>query len=275
MPMPEQFPKGLSTTESAPDSQPDGLCIEDLSVSFDETHFTLDSLDLQVQPGEIIALVGASGCGKSTLLRAIAGLQSFQRGTIQFVGSHGRRSGNLSFVFQDATLLPWRSAYENVSLPLELLGKANSSATVLDSWDDRITAALMSVELSPDTWRKFPRQLSGGMRMRVSIARSLVTDPDIMLLDEPFAALDDLLRTKLNELILNLWNVRKRTILFVTHNIAEAVFLSHKIAVFGKGSICRLMENSLPWPRAVEHRSRLEFAKLYGEVSQALAEVNQ
>lgn len=268
-------PSGDCSSESQSNLLPDALKIQQLCVSFDAENYILNSLNLEVEAGEILALVGASGCGKSTLLRAIAGLQTYQEGSIEFLGNRKRRPGNLAFVFQDPTLLPWRTVYENVSLPLELLGTAKRSVSSERSWEDRITTALESVELKSDTWRMFPRQLSGGMRMRVSIARSLVTDPNVILLDEPFAALDELLRCKLNELLLDLWKVRKRTILFVTHNIAEAIFLSHKIAVFGKGSLSQLMNNPIPWPRSHEERSSMEFAKQYGEVSRALAEVNQ
>jgi NitT/TauT family transport system ATP-binding protein len=252
-----------------------GLRIENLGITFNNTDFILRSFNLQVGLGEIIALVGSSGCGKSTLLRAIAGLQPHQAGEIEFVGFPARHSGNLSFVFQDPTLLPWRTVYENTALPLELHSSSRAVEFARDSWKQRIGNALSSVELNEETWQRFPRQLSGGMRMRVSIARSLVTDPDLLLLDEPFAALDDLLRTKLNELLLHLWDARKRTILFVTHNISEAIFLSHKIAVLGGGRLARLLDNPLPWPREVEQRTSLDFAKFYGQVSQALAEANQ
>jgi NitT/TauT family transport system ATP-binding protein len=273
--MPDNSAHRISSPPPHADFQPVGVIIKDLSVSFDQKQFILDSLNLEIQPGEIIALVGASGCGKSTLLRAIASLQSYQSGSIQFKDRAGECSKNLSFVFQDATLLPWRTVYENICLPLELGKKSNQPSKTNEAVKSRIEASLLSVELGSDTWNKFPRQLSGGMRMRVSIARALITDPDVILLDEPFAALDDLLRTKLNELLLNLWQVRKRTILFVTHNIAEAVFLSHKIAVFGKGNLYRLMQNPLPWPRVADHRSHLDFAQFYGEISGAMAEVNQ
>jgi NitT/TauT family transport system ATP-binding protein len=245
-----------------------GLEITGLRVQFDQLRPVLDQLDLSVQPGQIIALIGASGCGKSTLLRAIAGLQTYQAGTIEFSnsGKQDRRVG-CAFVFQDATLLPWRTVIENVRLPLEL-GSRDETAEEISQ---RIANALQSVSLSQENWHKFPRQLSGGMRMRTSIARALVTDPNLLLLDEPFAALDDILRTRLNQLLLDLWSARRRTVLFVTHNIAEAVMLSHQIAVVAGGKIARLIPNSLSWPRDIQQRTSVEFAQQYAMTSQALS----
>lgn len=225
----------------------------------------LEDLSLDVNPGEIMALLGASGCGKSTLLRSIAGLVSLHAGEIAFT-KQSRRAGDLAFVFQDATLLPWRTVEENVVLPLEL-GRRK-----LENREQVVSAALNAVGLTERDYKKFPRELSGGMRMRTSIARALVTDPSILLLDEPFAALDDILRTRLNELLLELWQQRQRTILFVTHNIAEAVFLSHRIAVFGKGRIADLITNPLPWPRTASDRTSPEFGRFFGTVGQKLAE---
>lgn len=248
---------------------PVGIAIRDVSVAFKGKPPVLQKLSLNVAPGEIVALVGASGCGKSTLLRTIARLIVPQSGSIQY--DHAavmRRAGDLAYVFQDATLLPWRTVNENIALPLELGFRIRGKAA-----EQAVSEARQAVGLDADAGRKFPRELSGGMRMRTSIARALVTDPNILLLDEPFAALDDILRSKLNELLLDLWNVRSRTILFVTHNIAEAVYLSHRIAVLGRGEVARLIDNPLPWPRSTQLRASLDFAKLYGEISQALAEV--
>lgn len=240
-----------------------------MSVAFKGKPPVLQELSLNVAPGEIVALVGASGCGKSTLLRTIARLIDPQGGSIQYdQASVMRRAGDLAYVFQDATLLPWRTVNENIALPLELGLRRRGQAA-----EQAISDARQAVGLDEEAGGKFPRELSGGMRMRTSIARALVTDPSILLLDEPFAALDDILRSKLNELLLELWNVRSRTILFVTHNIAEAVYLSHRIAVLGGGQVARLIDNPLPWPRSAQLRASLDFAKLYGQVSQALAEV--
>lgn len=240
------------------------ISIRDVTVRLGE-QVVLDGLSLEVASGEIGALLGASGCGKSTLLRAIASLIPTSGGEIKF-SKPNRRTGDLSFVFQDATLLPWRTVEENVYLPLELANRGR------DSSREAVASALAAVGLKERDFSKFPRQLSGGMRMRTSIARALVTDPSILLLDEPFAALDDILRNRLNELLLELWQERQRTILFVTHNIAEAIYLSHRIAIFGNGKIADIVSNPLPWPRCAVQRSSAEFAGFFGKVSQALAD---
>ncbi|MCA9131904.1 MAG: ATP-binding cassette domain-containing protein [Planctomycetales bacterium] len=255
-----------------------GISICDLTVGFGSGPPVLQQLSCEVSPGEIVALVGASGCGKSTLLRAVANLLQPRSGSITFHSAAApRRSGDLAYVFQDATLLPWRTVSENVGLPLEL-GRGEAMAPGQASREERqreaIAAALQTVGLAQQAADQFPRELSGGMRMRTSLARALVTDPNVLLLDEPFAALDDLLRTRLNDLILQLWTSRRRTIVFVTHNIAEAIFLSHKIAILAQGVVARSIDNPLPWPRTAEDRSSLEFAALYGRVSRALAEVS-
>lgn len=245
-----------------------GLDIKGLKVQFDQHNPVLNELELSVQPGQIIALIGASGCGKSTLLRAIAGLQEYQSGAIEFSNTPSpNQNVACAFVFQEATLLPWRTVIENVRLPLELGDRGKD----LQQMNQRIEDSLLSVSLGQENWHKFPRQLSGGMRMRTSIARALVTDPDLLLLDEPFAALDDILRTKLNQLLLDLWYARRRTVLFVTHNIAEAVMLSHQIAVVARGKIARLIPNSLNWPRDIKQRTSVEFAQQYAITSEALA----
>ena len=258
-----------------------GISIQDATFAYPNSPPVLNDLNLGVAPGEIIALLGASGCGKSTLLKALANLITLQAGEIFFDGEQPtRRSGDFSFVFQDANLLPWRTVRQNVELPTELgsgsMGrrKRDSSRQTenLKAKSDTIESVLHSVQLPAAAFEKFPRELSGGMRMRTSIARALVTDPSLLLLDEPFAALDDLLRTRLNELVLELWSQRKRTIVFVTHNIAEAVFLSHRIAILAHGKIACLLENKLAWPRESEQRVSPEFAAIYASISKALAE---
>ncbi|MCC6510074.1 MAG: ABC transporter ATP-binding protein [Pirellulaceae bacterium] len=249
-----------------------GIEVRDLCVRFDQHAPVLEHCSLTVKPGEIIALLGGSGSGKSTLLRAIAKLQPVTSGEVAFTGdSPKRRAGDLAYVFQDATLLPWRTAQQNVQLPLELAGRNNHDSTrsVLKA---RVCEALASVGLPESSWGKYPRQLSGGMRMRVSLARAIVTDPAILLLDEPFAALDEILRNRMNELLLEIWLRKQRTILFVTHNIAEAVNLSGRLAILGGGRISRWIENPLPIPRTNEVRSSPEFARMYADVSRALNE---
>lgn len=247
------------------------IAIQDLVVGFSGGPPVLERLSIRVAPGEIVALLGASGCGKSTLLRSVAGLIEPKSGKIEFSGPV-RRWGDLSYVFQDATLLPWRTVQENVRLPFELGRSLDQPAREGVGQDRVVRSNLESVGLGQADWQRFPRELSGGMRMRTSLARALVTNPSILLLDEPFAALDDLLRTQMNELILDLWQKRRRTIVFVTHNIAEAVYLSHRVAVLGRGRIAEILENPLGWPRSARQRTCVEFAEFYGAISHSLAE---
>jgi len=253
-----------------------GIEVRELSVQFAPQPPVLDRLSLSVESGQFVALLGGSGSGKSTLLRSIARLQPISGGEVEFTGECPmRRPGDLSYVFQDATLLPWRTAEQNVRLPLELsarLGEIKPDAAGAHSVGDAVADALRSVGLEEPSWRKFPRQLSGGMRMRVSLARSIVTDPAVLLLDEPFAALDEILRARTNDLLADLWMRKSRTVLFVTHNIAEAVNLSQRMAILGRGGIARWIENPLPMPRNAQVRSSPEFAQLYAQVSTALNE---
>jgi NitT/TauT family transport system ATP-binding protein len=250
--------------------------VNDLTVAYQPGMLVLDQISLLIEAGEIVALVGASGCGKSTLLRAVAGLLQPQQGEVHFAPELARLSGELSYVFQAPTLLPWRTVDENIGLPLELdrsQGRQLRNMASTSNRSEAVAVARRSVGLEDDAATMFPRELSGGMQMRTSMARALVTDPSVLLLDEPFAALDDILRTKLNELLLQLWASRPRTIVFVTHNIAEAIYLSHRLIVLGKGRVARTIDNELAWPRHAKIRSSLEFAALYGRVSAALAEV--
>ena len=243
--------------------------IDNVTVRYNEEATVLRELCLEVAPGEILALLGASGCGKSTLLRAISGLQPIASGNIHFAdGAPSRRRTDLSFVFQDATLLPWRTVWQNVALPFEIGSQRPDRQR-----EDSIANALETVQLPKSSWRKFPRELSGGMRMRTSIARALVNDPNLLLLDEPFAALDELLRNHLNDLLLDLTAKRPRTVLFVTHNIAEAVYLSHRIVILGQGKVCSIIANNLAWPRTSMLRTESAFADKYAFVSSELERV--
>lgn len=224
-------------------------------------------VNLTVRRGELISLVGPSGCGKSTLLRMIAGLVSPTGGELQMnVGANG--DSQTAFVFQDSNLLPWRSVFDNIRLPLELRGVA------LDEQRAAVESSLKLIGLRPTDATKRPNMLSGGMRMRVSLARALVTRPELLLLDEPFAALDDLLRQQLNEELLRIWTEQRWTGIFVTHNVAEAVFLSQRVLVMSKspGTIVADIAVSFERPRDAELRSTPEFAKLTGEVSRCLRE---
>lgn len=256
-----------------------GIDLQGLLVQFRAGEPVLEALSLRVAPGEIVALVGASGCGKSTLLRTLAGLQSFERGTLNLISpsafDHDDAKNLLAresaFVFQQPTLLPWRNVTQNVCLPMQL-GDRRRGAEGSQLSQAGVAAVLASVGLSDSDATKYPHELSGGMQMRVSLARALITDPSILLLDEPFAALDDLLRARMNELLLRMHADRKRTVVLVTHNIAEAVFLSQRVAVMGRGRIHREIENRLPFPRDESLRGSLEFAQMFSEVSQALHE---
>lgn len=237
-----------------------------LQLGFGPGHEILRNLSLEVPAGEILCLIGASGCGKSTLLKCMAGLLQPAAGSVRFeragIPSTQHRT---AFVFQEPTLLPWRSVRGNVRLPLELLGLAANPRFL-----ERIDRFLEVVGLTAQDQQKYPAQLSGGMKMRVSLARALVTDPDVLFFDEPFAALDDLLRMRLNELLLDLVAERPRTVVFVTHNITEAIFLSQRMAILGRGTVAEVIENSLPVPRQREMRSTIEFVTLYGSVSSAM-----
>lgn len=239
-------------------------------MSFGPSRVVLSDINCSVGRGEFVALLGPSGCGKSTLLRLIAGLTTATAGSLELGGlppeAARRQSQRVAFVFQDPNLLPWRSVAANIELPLELRGVSRA---------DRSNAArdiLPLIGLTPDDARKRPRDLSGGMRMRVSLARALITQPDVLLLDEPFAALDDVLRQQLNEELVRIWQARAWTGLFVTHNVAEAVFLSQRVLVMSSrpGRIAADIKVPFAYPREPSLRSEAEFARLCGELSQRL-----
>lgn len=192
-----------------------------VSKTFQTGTHALDNLNLDVRPGEFLALLGPSGCGKSTALRIIAGLMAPTSGQVEW----GRTKPELGVVFQDPTLMPWASVEDNIWLPLRLRGQSKAQART------RIDEALALVGLSR-FGGAFPRELSGGMKMRVSIARALVTRPAILLLDEPFAALDEITRFRLNDDLLALQKELAATIVFVTHSVFESVYLSTRICVF-------------------------------------------
>ncbi len=224
----------------------------------------LNDLNLDIYQGEVLTLLGHSGCGKSTLLRAIAGLQATSAGKIDFKDSTFNRN-DIGVVFQEPALLDWRNAWQNVQLPFELR-KIPSNA----SSKTRINELLSAVSLKRDDFHKRPDQLSGGMKMRVALARALALSPRALLLDEPFAALDEVLRNQLNDLLLELWRKNNITILFVTHNVAEAIYLSHRIAIMHDGRISKYFDVPFSFPRSRGLRASTEFAQLYGDVCLAL-----
>jgi NitT/TauT family transport system ATP-binding protein len=228
----------------------------------------LERINLTVQEGEFISLVGPSGCGKSTLLRIIAGLGDTTTGEVtvngQKPGSATAR-GLASFVFQEATLLPWRTVRHNVELPLEL------SNLPKNTWKAVVDEALELVGLTAFE-RAFPRELSGGMKMRVSIARALVTKPKLLLMDEPFGALDEITRQRLNADLLRLKALTGATVVFVTHNMFEAVFLSSRIAIMSRqpGRFVSVLDVPAPYPRESAFRGSEIFGQTLVKVEQAL-----
>jgi NitT/TauT family transport system ATP-binding protein len=226
----------------------------------------LDCVNLTISKGEFVSLIGPSGCGKSTALKLISGLAVPTSGTISVDGMTPKNAREIiSFIFQDATLLPWRTVQQNVGLALELEGVINKRV------NDRTSQLLELVGLQHMA-NAYPRELSGGMKMRVSIARALATSPRLLLMDEPFAALDEMSRDRLNEELLRLRDEQKWTAVFVTHSVAEAVFLSTRIVVLAPnpGRIHAVLPIELPRLRTAALRDTPEFEARVSQVSHAL-----
>ena len=223
----------------------------------------LANLDLDVRHGEFLSLLGPSGCGKSTVLRMIAGLTSASEGAIEWSDATARES--LGYVFQESTLMPWTSVFNNVWLPLRIAAISKKEAAT------RIAEALALVGLSGFE-NAYPRELSGGMKMRVSIARALVLRPTLLLMDEPFAALDEITRFKLNNDLLRLKAELGTTVVFVTHSVYESVYLSTRIAVFAArpGRIIDTIDVDEPYPRAEDFRHSALYAARSRAASDAL-----
>jgi NitT/TauT family transport system ATP-binding protein len=252
------------------DSDAPLIIASDLSMTFGDQSPTLAELNLAVARGEFVSIVGPSGCGKSTLLRLVAGLRKQTVGRLTVDGQSPENSSvRNAFVFQEPNLLPWRTVEQNIRLPFELDQNRSESDADIEAG---IRRAIKLIGLTEADARKRPRQLSGGMRMRVSLARALVTDPDILLLDEPFAALDDMLRQQLNEDLQCIWSERRWTALFVTHNVSEAVFLSQRVLVMSRNPGRLIADIPVPFdsPREPSLRSTPEFARLVGDVSTQL-----
>lgn len=223
---------------------------------FDNGVVALDGLSLAVAPGEFVAILGPSGCGKSSLLRLIAGLDSQQDGCVMILPADQRSlKSEIAYVFQDAHLLPWRNVLQNVALPLELAHVDRS--TRLDSAREAIERVGLS-----DAIERYPNQLSGGMRMRVSLARAMVTRPRLLLLDEPFGALDEITRQRLDEQLRELWTSDGMTVVFVTHSTAEAIFLADRAIVLSArpGRIVEDRRIDLPPARDGALRATPQFA---------------
>jgi NitT/TauT family transport system ATP-binding protein len=238
--------------------------LEAVEVAYPGRGRVLGPLSLAIAPGEIVALVGPSGCGKSTALRLLAGLEAPTTGQVQRAAGRGETS----VVFQAPTLMPWASALENVALPLALQGLSRKDA------DARARSALSRVRLSTVETAK-PAQLSGGMAMRVSLARALVTEPRLLMLDEPFAALDEITRRALADDIHLLWCASRPGVVFVTHNVEEAVYMASRVVVLtpGPGLIALDHPVEAPLPRPDGFRTTALFRETVETVSAALAEV--
>jgi NitT/TauT family transport system ATP-binding protein len=239
-----------------------------VSKQYGNGRLILDRLTLSVAKGEFISLVGPSGCGKSTVLKLISGLSPATSGEIRVDGmTPWNARETISFIFQDATLLPWRSVRDNVGLGLEL------ERVTAEKRNAKTNSLLDLVGLS-HVGKAYPRELSGGMKMRVSIARALATGPRLLLMDEPFAALDEISRDRLNEELLRLREEQKWTVVFVTHSVAEAVFLSTRIVVLAPnpGRIHADVPIDLPYPRTAELRETLAYEQKVVDISRLLRE---
>ncbi|MFN3720189.1 MAG: ABC transporter ATP-binding protein [Rhizobium rhizophilum] len=247
------------------------VVLKDVSKVFSSGTVALTDMTLTVNGGEFLSLLGPSGCGKSTALRIIAGLGDTTTGTIDWpssrINSKGLPEGDISFVFQEPTLMPWATVFGNVYLPLRLRGISKSAAKT------DILAALDRVGLK-DFVEAYPRELSGGMKMRVSIARALVTKPKLLLMDEPFAALDEITRQKLNDDVLRLWRETGITVIFVTHSVFESAYLSNRIIVM-KARPGRVHDDFplvTSAERGLQYRTSEEYRATCDKVSRSLIE---
>ncbi len=267
-------------TDAAAGSDPEGSAarplvrLRDVSKVFANGTVALKDMSLDINTGEFVSLLGPSGCGKSTALRILAGLGGTSSGSVSWPGS-GRGAGaddaergadqEISFVFQEPTLTPWSTVFGNVWLPLRLKGVSRRAAR------DDVMGALEMVGLESFA-NSYPRELSGGMKMRVSIARALVTKPKLLLMDEPFAALDEITRFKLNNDLLHLWEKFGWTVIFVTHSVFESVYLSNRIVVMAArpGRVVEDMAVDAPYPREEEFRTSPVYNDFCRQASQAL-----
>ena len=241
------------------------LELSDVEKRYDNGTLALEQVNLKVGQHEFVSLLGPSGCGKSTALKMIAGLSPVTAGSIVWSDSIGDHAKDISFVFQEPTLMPWTKVFENVWLPLRLKGVSLETAKPM------VNAVLEKVGLSQFA-HVYPRELSGGMKMRVSIARAMITKPRLLLMDEPFAALDEMTRFKLNNDTLALWQAQQFTTIFVTHSVYESVYLSNRIIVMAArpGRIIADIAINEPYPRTDSFRNTSRYAELCVKVSQAL-----
>jgi len=248
------------------------VALRNVGKTFANGVVALDGLDLAVRPGEFVTLLGPSGCGKSTALRIIAGLSEPSRGTVEWAKSGGDGTDaarRIGFVFQDPTLMPWANVVDNVRLPHRLQRVERAA------YEPLVTEMLQQVGLSNFS-SAYPRELSGGMRMRVSIARALVTKPNLLLMDEPFAALDEITRFRLNNELLALWQTLGKTVIFVTHSVFESVYLSERIIVMSShpGRVFTELTIDAPHPRGEGFRTSAEYAAFCRLTTEALERAN-
>jgi NitT/TauT family transport system ATP-binding protein len=247
------------------------ITLQGVTKRFRNAAIAVQNISIAIERGEFVTFLGPSGCGKSTLLKLVSGLSPVSEGTVRVNGMTPESARDLvSFIFQDATLLPWRTVEKNVGLGMELEHAARPARR------ERVAQMLELVGLSHVATR-YPRQLSGGMKMRVSIARALVSRPRILLMDEPFAALDEMARDRLNEELLRLYSEQKWTVLFVTHSVAEAVFLSTRVVILAAhpGRVAHEIKVDLPWPRTDETRESKAFEEQVTQASRMLRGVYQ
>ncbi|WP_082253206.1 ABC transporter ATP-binding protein [Brucella vulpis] len=265
----------MNVNSMAPERGPkaDGTVIDinDLSLVFETNDgpvHALSNINLAVERGEFVSFIGPSGCGKTTLMRVVANLERPSSGTVTVNGKtpeQARLDRSYGYVFQAAALFPWRTIEDNISLPLEIMGVSRAERR------ERIEKNLALVNLA-GFGKKYPWQLSGGMQQRASIARALSFDPDMLLMDEPFGALDEIVRDHLNEQLLKLWAATRKTVIFVTHSIPEAVFLSTKIVVMSprSGRIHEIIDCDLGPNRSLEIRESEAFLKIAHRVREGL-----
>ncbi|HRJ67986.1 MAG TPA: ABC transporter ATP-binding protein [Beijerinckiaceae bacterium] len=251
----------MATKEGATKAAPVVCSIRGVSKQFANGTLAVHDVNLDLRHGEFLSLLGPSGCGKSTLLRMLAGLGSPSAGTIDWPSV----DHELGFVFQDPTLMPWANALGNVMLPLKLKGVARADA-------EARSAEMLALVGLKGFEKSYPRELSGGMKMRVSIARALVTRPEILLMDEPFAALDEITRHRLNDDLLKLWWERRFTAVFVTHSVFESVYLSQRIVVMAArpGRVMADLAVGGPYPRDDQFRTSADYAQLCRIASDSL-----
>ncbi len=239
------------------------VSLRNVGKTFDSGTVALDGFNFDVREGEFVSLLGPSGCGKSSALRIIAGLSDASAGNVEWPG----KAAKIGFVFQEPTLMPWASVAANVRLPLKLAHVDEAQSLVA------VSQALARVELAGFA-EAYPRELSGGMKMRASIARALVTEPQLLLMDEPFAALDEITRFKLNNDLLRVWQELRRTVVFVTHSVFESVYLSQRIVVMTPrpGRVFAEIPIDVRYPRDERFRTSAEYAGYCRKVAETLSE---